>query len=210
MNTYQDSAKMSKELKSFSRLKDTWGTKEYLAPEVYKKAYGPQVDVWSLGCVLYELLTGVAAFPEREHFISIVEKYMLNGGRDLRRSYQLRPQWQELSTQAQDLINQMLMVNPKRRFSIQECLNHPFIRSARPDVTVRTTASSEKKVNSTSLGSRVEINMQGQVVESKKPRGSVLVGAHNAAVKNTEANLRRLKSLKEQGEYDFTVAVRQQ
>ena len=52
-----------KDMKSFRKLKDMWGTKEYFAPEVYKKAYGPQVDVWSLGCVLYELLTGVSPSP---------------------------------------------------------------------------------------------------------------------------------------------------
>lgn len=44
-----------------------WGTKEYFAPEVIDQAYGPQADVWALGCVLYELLTGTQAFPVKEH-----------------------------------------------------------------------------------------------------------------------------------------------
>lgn len=44
-----------------------WGTKEYFAPEVVDQAYGPQADVWALGCVLYEMLTGEQAFPVREH-----------------------------------------------------------------------------------------------------------------------------------------------
>jgi serine/threonine protein kinase len=35
-----------------------WGTKEYFAPEVVEMAYGPQADVWALGCVLYEMLCG--------------------------------------------------------------------------------------------------------------------------------------------------------
>ena len=44
-----------------------WGTKEYFAPEVIEQAYGPQADVWALGCVLYEMLVGEQAFPVREH-----------------------------------------------------------------------------------------------------------------------------------------------
>jgi len=35
-----------------------WGTKEYFAPEVVDMAYGPQADVWALGCVLFEMLCG--------------------------------------------------------------------------------------------------------------------------------------------------------
>ncbi|KAJ1439628.1 kinase-like domain-containing protein, partial [Ochromonadaceae sp. CCMP2298] len=44
--------------KNFRHLKDMWGTKEYFAPEVVEMAYGPQADVWALGCVLYEMLSG--------------------------------------------------------------------------------------------------------------------------------------------------------
>lgn len=44
-----------------------WGTKEYFAPEVVEQAYGPQADVWALGCVLYEMLSGEQAFPVKEH-----------------------------------------------------------------------------------------------------------------------------------------------
>lgn len=43
-----------------------WGTKEYFAPEVIEQAYGPQADVWALGCVLYEMLSGEQAFPVKE------------------------------------------------------------------------------------------------------------------------------------------------
>lgn len=44
-----------------------WGTKEYFAPEVVDQAYGPQADVWALGCVLFEMLVGEQAFPVKEH-----------------------------------------------------------------------------------------------------------------------------------------------
>ena len=47
-------------------LRQMWGTAEYFAPEVINQAYGPQADVWALGCVLYEMLCGEQAFPTRE------------------------------------------------------------------------------------------------------------------------------------------------
>ena len=50
--------------KSSTRLTECWGTPQYFAPELIAEAYGTQVDVWSLGCVLYELLSGHKLFGE--------------------------------------------------------------------------------------------------------------------------------------------------
>ena len=193
--------KLNKEKKSYNRLRDVWGTKEYLAPEVYKRAYGPQVDVWSLGCVLYELLTGLVAFPQREHFISTMEKYMLNGGKDIRRAYQLRPQFQELSVEAQDLINNMLKLNPKQRFSVQECMRHPFIatRSARPLVTRNTNDSAFRKVNALSPSSVADKYLLSSRVAQSSGGNGVLMQARNAAIKAAEAKAQFLESLAPNG-----------
>ena len=40
-----------------------WCTKPYYALEFIDGAYGPQADMWSMGCILYEMLVGSAAFP---------------------------------------------------------------------------------------------------------------------------------------------------
>lgn len=50
----------------FVAISQMWGTAEYFAPEVIQQSYGPQADVWALGCVLYEMLSGEQAFPTRE------------------------------------------------------------------------------------------------------------------------------------------------
>jgi serine/threonine protein kinase len=54
-----DSAKR----KNFRGLHEMWGTPRQYAPELIDRAYGPQADMWSLGCILFEMLTGYEAFP---------------------------------------------------------------------------------------------------------------------------------------------------
>ena len=48
--------------KAYNKLADRWGTPQYFAPEMIRKAYGPQVDVWAIGIVLFQLLSGRLPF----------------------------------------------------------------------------------------------------------------------------------------------------
>ena len=52
--------------KTYSGLTEMWGTPTHYAPELIDRAYGPQADMWSLGCVIYEMLTGYEAFPSKD------------------------------------------------------------------------------------------------------------------------------------------------
>jgi calcium/calmodulin-dependent protein kinase IV len=49
--------------KTFNGLKQQWGTPTHYAPELIACAYGPQADLWSLGCMTFEMMTGYEAFP---------------------------------------------------------------------------------------------------------------------------------------------------
>lgn len=49
-------------IKGYRGLSDKWGTPHYFAPEMLQKAYGPQVDLWALGVVLFQLLVGRLPF----------------------------------------------------------------------------------------------------------------------------------------------------
>ena len=44
-----------------------WGTKEYFAPELIDQAYGPQADLWALGCILFEMLCGHQGALSKSH-----------------------------------------------------------------------------------------------------------------------------------------------
>ena len=132
-----DLPKDPRRMKACRSLQQIWGTREYFAPEVYTQAYGPQIDVWSLGCLLYEMLVGETAFPVREKPVSVVEKYFLNNGKKMKRSFELRPGWSDLSENSKDLIRRMLKRDPRKRISIEECLQHAWF--TQQDVNTTTT-----------------------------------------------------------------------
>ncbi|PKI76590.1 hypothetical protein CRG98_003049 [Punica granatum] len=100
---------------------DVVGSPYYVAPEVLKKCYGPEADVWSAGVILYILLSGVPPFwAESEQ--GIFEE-VLHGDLD----FSSDP-WPTISDSAKDLVKKMLVRDPKRRLSAHEVLCHPWIQ----------------------------------------------------------------------------------
>ncbi len=82
----------SSKRKHYKLLTEMWGTKEYFAPELIDQSYGPQSDLWALGCILYEMLCGHQAFPIRER--DDEESFY---GRIQRGGYELtRPVWRKV------------------------------------------------------------------------------------------------------------------
>ena len=55
----------SSKRKKYKGLTEMWGTKEYFAPELIDQAYGPQADLWALGCILFEMLCGHQGWHSR-------------------------------------------------------------------------------------------------------------------------------------------------
>ncbi|KAH0695598.1 hypothetical protein KY284_015652 [Solanum tuberosum] len=87
------------------------GTKRYMAPEaLLKKEYCPGVDIWSLVCTIYEMITGK---PIWESSNSEPNFENLN-----------------LSTEAKDFLNNCLVRNPSARWSEDMLFNHSFLKSA--------------------------------------------------------------------------------
>uniref|UniRef100_A0A1D1XSS1 non-specific serine/threonine protein kinase n=1 Tax=Anthurium amnicola TaxID=1678845 RepID=A0A1D1XSS1_9ARAE len=99
---------------------DVVGSPYYVAPEVLRKYYGPEADVWSAGVILYILLSGVPPFwAETEAGIF---KQILQGPLD----FESEP-WPLISESAKDLIQNMLNRSPKKRLTAHEVLCHPWI-----------------------------------------------------------------------------------
>lgn len=114
----------SEKRKRYAQLTEKWGTKEYFAPEVLEQMYGPQVDVWALGCVFYELLCGELTFPVRSH-----DTLHTFYGRIARASYDMRKPVivNKISPDAKKLLQSMLHVDPIERLSASQCLTHPWM-----------------------------------------------------------------------------------
>ncbi|KAL3639023.1 Calcium-dependent protein kinase 33 [Castilleja foliolosa] len=101
--------------------KDIVGSAYYVAPEVLRRNYGKEIDVWSAGVILYILLSGFPPFwAETEK--GIFEE-ILRGHVDLESS-----PWPSISDGAKDLIKRMLTVDPKRRITAAEALEHPWLK----------------------------------------------------------------------------------
>ncbi|KAG4154876.1 hypothetical protein ERO13_D03G079900v2 [Gossypium hirsutum] len=101
--------------------KDLVGSAYYVAPEVLRRRYGPEADIWSAGVTLYVLLSGVPPFygeTEQSIFDSI-----LRGNID----FSSDP-WPSISSSAKDLVRKMLRDDPKERLSASEVLNHQWMR----------------------------------------------------------------------------------
>lgn len=97
------------------------GTPGYLSPEVLKKEpYGKPVDIWACGVILYILLVGYPPFwDEDQHRLYAQIKA---GAYDYP-----SPEWDTVTPEAKNLINQMLTVNPAKRIRSDEALKHPWI-----------------------------------------------------------------------------------
>ncbi|KAM7518018.1 hypothetical protein LguiB_016980 [Lonicera macranthoides] len=99
---------------------DVVGSPYYVAPEVLRKLYGPESDVWSAGVILYILLSGVPPFwAETE--VGIFRQIL-----QAKLDFESEP-WPGISDSAKDLIRKMLTRNPKARITAHEVLCHPWI-----------------------------------------------------------------------------------
>ncbi|CAA7033892.1 unnamed protein product [Microthlaspi erraticum] len=100
---------------------DVVGSPYYVAPEVLRKSYGAEADVWSAGVIVYILLSGVPPFwAESEQGIF---EQVLHGDLD----FSSDP-WPSISEGAKDLVRKMLVRDPKKRLTAHQVLCHPWVQ----------------------------------------------------------------------------------
>ena len=94
------------------------GTPEYLAPEIlFEKDYGIEVDWWSLGVLIYEMLSGYLPFriiPEEKITKNVYKKKIKI--------------FNHFSHAAKDLVKKLLEYNPKKRIGFEQIINHSFFK----------------------------------------------------------------------------------
>ncbi|KAK9268977.1 hypothetical protein L1049_000744 [Liquidambar formosana] len=101
--------------------RDIVGSAYYVAPEVLRRRYGKEIDIWSAGVILYILLSGVPPFwaeTEKGIFDAILQGEI---------DFESQP-WPSISSSAKDLVRKMLTQDPKKRITSAQVLEHPWIR----------------------------------------------------------------------------------
>jgi len=95
------------------------GTLDYLAPEmVNRTGHSVKLDIWSLGVLLYEMLAGRAPFESKQ------KETLFENIRKLKLKFPMT-----FPPLAKDLVRRLLRINPEERLSLEELLNHPWMRS---------------------------------------------------------------------------------
>ncbi|KAI8528958.1 hypothetical protein RHMOL_Rhmol12G0188700 [Rhododendron molle] len=148
------------------RFSEIVGSPYYMAPEVLKRNYGPEVDIWSAGVVLYILLCGVPPFwAETEQGVALA---ILRGVIDFKRE-----PWPQISDSAKTLVRQMLEPNPRKRLTAQQVLEHPWILNA-------------KKASNVPLGDIVRTRLKQFSVMNRFKKKALRVIAEHLSVEEVE------------------------
>uniref|UniRef100_A0A8C5YEN8 Serine/threonine-protein kinase n=1 Tax=Microcebus murinus TaxID=30608 RepID=A0A8C5YEN8_MICMU len=136
--------------KSFRR--SVVGTPAYLAPEVLRsKGYNRSLDMWSVGVIVYVSLSGTFPFNEDEDINDQIQNAAF--------MYPPNP-WREISGEAIDLINNLLQVKMRKRYSVDKSLSHPWLQDYQTWLDLREfeTRIGERYITHESDDARWEIH----------------------------------------------------
>jgi len=119
------------------RMHTTCGTMAYIAPEVLERNYSSQCDMWSLGVMVFVLLSG--SLPFKDTGDKKMQRRIMKQGR-----YSFDPKrWGKVSTEAMDFIKCLLQPDTHRRLSVQQAFEQPWIQKGlkQPDDMAIISAS---------------------------------------------------------------------
>ncbi|XP_053398574.1 serine/threonine-protein kinase DCLK1-like isoform X2 [Mercenaria mercenaria] len=100
------------------------GTPTYVAPEILSETgYGAKVDVWAAGVIMYILVCGFPPFSSTSNDQEELFDAILSGKFEYPSPY-----WDDISEEAKDLINKILVINPEKRCSAEDVTKHEWVK----------------------------------------------------------------------------------
>ncbi|KAG7487842.1 hypothetical protein MATL_G00027910 [Megalops atlanticus] len=146
-------------------MKTVCGTPGYCAPEILRgNAYGPEVDMWSVGVILYILLCGFEPF-----FDPRGDQYMYS--RILNCDYEfVSPWWDEVSLNAKDLVSKLIVQDPHKRLTVQQALQHPWVLGKAARFSHMDTT--QRKLQEFNARRKLKAAMKAVVATSRMHEGS--------------------------------------
>jgi len=145
---------LSKIFAGGAQLETSCGTPDYAAPEVLtgEFAYDKSVDLWSVGVITYVLLCGYPPFYAPSQPL-LFEK-IINADYDFP-----EPEWTHISDTAKEFIKNLLLLDPKKRLTVDECLNHPFLAGGAGTQNLNI----EDSMNKYNINRKKQIREQSQI-----------------------------------------------
>ena len=114
---------LSKIVSKEEKLIEGFGTLYYAAPEIIQNMpYNKEIDVWSLGVILFYMFTGCCPFVGKEE--DEIEEKIINEPVEFKDG-----EWEKISENVQDLIRKCLEKYPEDRISIDDFINHPWFNN---------------------------------------------------------------------------------
>jgi calcium/calmodulin-dependent protein kinase I len=160
-------------------LKTLSGTPDYVAPEVLRgEPYSHAVDVWAVGVVTYIMLCGYPPFFADD--LPGLYRKIMAARVEFDESY-----WTDVSDTARNFISQLLVSDPKRRFTAAQCLEHPWLAAGSVvSATVDPGAANLAKENLAGYNA----HRRKGAAEPYKPQG--VMGAADDSSSDADARLR--------------------
>ncbi|KAG6485413.1 hypothetical protein ZIOFF_053950 [Zingiber officinale] len=160
------------------RFSEIVGSPYYMAPEVLKRNYGPEIDIWSAGVILYILLCGVPPFwAETEQGVA---QAILRGVIDFKRE-----PWPSISDSAKNLVRLMLEPDPKLRLTAKQVLEHHWLQNAKKasnvplgDVVIADHLSTEEVEDIKEMFKMMDADNDGIVSHDELKTGLAKFGSH--------------------------------
>eukprot|EP00210_Caulerpa_lentillifera_P007493 g7159.t1 len=111
------------------RFRSKTGTPLYMAPEVHIGNYGVESDIWSAAVMMFQMLSGKLPFVKCDRRGTVREMgahigYSFDG-----------EEWKNVSSEAKDLLNKLLVKDKAKRLSASQILEHPWFTKFRTNVS---------------------------------------------------------------------------
>ncbi|XP_004678425.1 PREDICTED: calcium/calmodulin-dependent protein kinase type IV [Condylura cristata] len=163
-------------------MKTVCGTPGYCAPEILRGcAYGPEVDMWSVGIITYILLCGFEPFYD-ERGDQFMFRRILNC-----EYYFISPWWDEVSLNAKDLVRKLIVLDPKKRLTTFQALQHPWVTGKAANFVHMDTA--QKKLQEFNARRKLKAAVKAVVASSRLGSASSSHGSIQESQKASQEQL---------------------
>ncbi|XP_067885918.1 calcium/calmodulin-dependent protein kinase type IV isoform X2 [Heterodontus francisci] len=181
-------------------MKTVCGTPGYCAPEILRGyAYGPEVDLWSVGVITYILLCGFEPFYD-ERGDQYMFKRILNCDYDF-----VSPWWNEVSLNAKDLVRRLIILDPKKRLTTYQALQHPWVTGKAANFIHMNTA--QKKLQEFNARRKLKAAVKAVVASGRLGSASSHSNIENSSTDPNNSSFQQDRAIENENSQDLQKTI---